>query len=52
MAVLSGIEGTYDEHLYQYCPPPEYRNWGDVVKKNSISLKVQDNIRTLPAFFE
>ena len=52
MAILSGIEGTYDEHLHQYCPPPEYRNWSDVVKENSISLCVQDNILTLPAINE
>ena len=48
MTVLTGIEGQYDPFNNTYDPPSEYRNWAEVVHKNNLRLKVQDNLLVLP----
>lgn len=48
MTVLTGIEGQYDPFNNTYDPPSEYRNWAEVVHKNNLRLKVQDNLLFLP----
>ena len=48
MTVLTGIEGQYDSFNNTYDPPSEYRNWAEVVHKNNLRLKVQDNVLVLP----
>ncbi len=44
MKVMTGIEGSYDTQISQYCPPAEYLNWLDVVLKNKIQLEVANNL--------
>ena len=48
MTVLTGIEGQYDPFNNTYDPPSEYRNWAEVVHKNNLRLKVQNNLLVLP----
>jgi hypothetical protein len=48
MAVITGIEGTYNKTTNQYDPPKGYRNWGDVVKRKKLQLSVQSNMLVLP----
>lgn len=38
MAVLTGIEGSYDPRRGEYLPPSPYRTWGEVVEKNRLQL--------------
>jgi len=49
MTILTGIEGAYDPYSYTYEPPSNYRNWAEVVNKNNLRLKVQENLIVLPA---
>jgi hypothetical protein len=48
MAVITGIEGTYDPRINHYAPPAGYSDWGEVVSKNKIQLEVTDNLTILP----
>jgi hypothetical protein len=48
MAVMTGIEGTYDPRINQYSPPVGYSDWGEVVSKNKIQLEVKNNLTILP----
>jgi hypothetical protein len=48
MAALTGIHGRYDTDAYEYRPPKEYRNWDEVVGRNSILLKIEQNLTVLP----
>jgi hypothetical protein len=48
MAVVTGVEGTYNKTIHQYDPPKGYRNWGEVVRKKQIQLSVQSNMMVLP----
>ncbi len=48
MTVITGIEGSYNSHLYKYCQPAGYETWKDVVWKNKIQLEVVDNLLILP----
>jgi len=38
MYKLSGVEGSYDEKLKKYMPPPSYKSWNAVLKRNKIRL--------------
>ena len=38
MAVLTGVEGSYDPQCGAYLPPAPYRNWDDVVRQNGLRL--------------
>ena len=49
MAVMTGFEGSYNHQTNTYDPPPEYRNWGDLVLKERIHIMVKDNLLILPA---
>jgi hypothetical protein len=49
MAVMTGIEGTYDVRTYKYNPPSDYMNWEDIILANRIQLHVKDNLIVLPA---
>lgn len=44
MQVMTGIEGSYDPQRYAYDPPEIYRNWGEVVSRNALRLRVQGNL--------
>ncbi|MFM2303964.1 MAG: hypothetical protein RLZZ135_1374 [Cyanobacteriota bacterium] len=48
MAVMTDIEGRYDQRINQYCPPAEYSDWDEVVSKNKIQLEVKHNLVILP----
>ena len=43
MAVMTGIEGQYNSRINQYNPPAEYRNWGEVIVKNTVEIEITDN---------
>lgn len=43
MTCITGFPGTYETSENEYLPNGGYFTWGEVVKKNSISLKVIDN---------
>jgi hypothetical protein len=49
IAVMTGIEGTYDSHTNKYHPPAEYETWEEVVRKNKIQLEIANNLLVLPA---
>jgi len=44
MMVMTGIEGKYDASTNKYNPPAEYDNWGEVIRKNKVQIKVKDNL--------
>ena len=48
MQLLTGIEGAYDEHEFEYRPPGNYQNWEDVVEKNGLELEIQEKLQILP----
>lgn len=45
MEVITGYKGTYVGS--KYIPPEGNANWGEVVEKNSITLRVKDNVKVL-----
>lgn len=38
MRAMTGIAGRYDPALFQYRPPPGYRNWEQVVRQHALGL--------------
>jgi hypothetical protein len=48
MAVMTGIEGTYDSLINHYSPPTGYADWGEVVSRNKIQLEITNNLTILP----
>lgn len=48
MLAMTGIEGKYDISSNKYNPPSNYEDWGDVIRKNQIRLKVADNFNVYP----
>jgi hypothetical protein len=48
MAVMTGIEGTYNPRINHYSPPAGYSDWGEVVSKNKLQLEIANNLTILP----
>jgi hypothetical protein len=48
MAVMTGVEGSYNPRSFTYDPPRDYRNWEQVVRKNHLQIQVVDNLLVLP----
>ncbi len=48
MEVMTGWQGDYDKRYNHYSPPSGYKNWRDVVVKNSIEIEVKDNLMVYP----
>lgn len=44
MSIITGVEGSYNALNQTYDPPPKYRIWENVVKRNNIQLQVNDNL--------
>jgi len=49
MAVLTGVEGKYNELTNTYDPPEKYIHWGDLIQKDKITLKIKNNILVYPS---
>ncbi len=49
MAVLTGVEGKYNELTNTYDPPEKYIHWEDLVQKDKITLKIKNNISVYPS---
>ena len=49
MAVMTGIEGSYNSQINQYSQPRVYATWEEVVSKNRIQLAVVNNLLVLPS---
>jgi hypothetical protein len=47
MTVITGVEGHYDPDNNTYDPPSDYCDWGEVIRKKNLYLKVQDNLYQL-----
>lgn len=43
MTIMTEVEGRYNDSSYEFSPPTNYENWGDVVRKNQLSIEVKDN---------
>jgi len=48
MQSMTGIAGRYDAAKCCYLPPEGFRNWGEVVEKNGLQLKVSGRLRVFP----
>ena len=48
MQTMTGITGRYDAAKFCYLPPDGFRNWGEVVAKNCLQLKVRGRLRVFP----
>ncbi len=48
MQAITGIAGRYDKEKFCYLPPADCKNWGEVVEKNGLLLKVRDRLRVFP----
>ncbi|WP_310483446.1 hypothetical protein [Chamaesiphon sp. VAR_48_metabat_403] len=48
MMVMTGIEGIYHPHTFQYCPPATYSTWKDAISRHTLQLNVRDNLSILP----
>jgi hypothetical protein len=48
MAVMTGIEGSYDPLINCYSPPAGFYHWDEVVSKNKIQLELANNLMILP----
>lgn len=49
MAVITGVNGTYNPQRHEYLPPSEYLNWREVIVKNKVQLEVKQNLLVFPA---
>lgn len=49
IAVLTGIDGSYDPTRHGYLPPAPYQNWGALVHARNLILCVHDRLVVLPA---
>lgn len=49
MAVMTGINGTYNSQRHCYCPPEEYHNWREVILKNKVQLEGKQNLLVFPS---
>lgn len=49
MAVMTGLEGSYNTTTSAYEPPREYRVWSDVVSRLELQIRVEDNLLILPS---
>jgi hypothetical protein len=47
MAVMTGVEGSYDPRRHHYCPPATYSTWKEVISQRKIQLEVVNNIQVL-----
>jgi hypothetical protein len=47
MAVMTGVEGQYNQVTHQYDPPVVYRNWASVVRQNKLRMTVRHNLCVL-----
>ena len=47
MAVMTGIEGSYNAETYKYDPPADYGSWDNVVRENRIRIRVDDNLSVM-----
>lgn len=48
MMVMTGIEGSYNSNICQYCPPAVYSTWKEAISRNKLQLNVSDNLSVLP----
>lgn len=48
MAVVTGIEGQYNQLTYKYNPPTKYLNWAEVIQQNNLRIKVEHNLTIFP----
>ena len=48
VAVMTAVEGRYDEVTYTYGPPAGYENWQSLVLKKRLHIHVKDNLHILP----
>jgi hypothetical protein len=48
MMVMTGIEGSYNPHTFQYCPPATYSTWKDAISRNKLQLQVRKHLSILP----
>jgi len=48
MAVITGVDGTYNPQRHAYLPPPEYRNWREVIVNNKVQLEAKQNLIVFP----
>jgi hypothetical protein len=49
IAVMTGIEGSYNSQINHYTQPRGYATWKEVVIKNRIQLEVFNNLLVLPS---
>ncbi|OAI19704.1 hypothetical protein A1359_21585 [Methylomonas lenta] len=49
MAALTGFTGCYNKICETYDPPLPYRNWDEVVRKNSLQLELEDRVKIMPS---
>ena len=48
MAVMTGVDGTYNPQRHEYLPPLEYRNGREIIIKNNVQLEVKQNLLVFP----
>jgi hypothetical protein len=48
MAVMTGVEGSYNTASNTYEPPGEYGVWRDVITRLGLQIRVRDNLFVLP----
>ena len=48
MHILTGVEGHYQADTHAYLPPPGYRNWAEVVRKENPKLHSRGRTSVLP----
>ena len=44
MAVMTGVQGVYNDMTNAYEPPRQYRNWKEVVEQNRLEIKIKDGL--------
>lgn len=47
MAVISGVNGSYNRQTFSYEPPEPYGCWLDVVRAGRVTLRMRDNFSVL-----
>ena len=47
MAVMTGVEGYYNDQTFTYDPPMDYGTWENVVRKDRLQIHVKDNMQVM-----
>lgn len=48
MEAMTGFTGRYNIASKTYDPPALYRNWDEVVRRNSLQLELEDRVKIMP----